>query len=107
LQARFAIVARPARVWDLELIKQVMTCCIILHNMIIADDTLNGRPPCTSAYQVMHGRRSEDHIAAFEQLQASDVLPESFNERYGMAINSAEHYALKRDLVQHLWDTNH
>ena len=35
LQAQFAIVRGPARFWD----KSIMTACIILHNMIIEDES--------------------------------------------------------------------
>ena len=50
LQARFAVVARPARQWDLKTITEVMTCCIILHNMIVADDKATGRRPTASRF---------------------------------------------------------
>lgn len=38
LQARFAIVRAPARVWDEDTIQLVMTACIIMHNMIVEDE---------------------------------------------------------------------
>ena len=38
LQAHFAIVRGPARYWDLETLGEIMTACIILHNMIIEDE---------------------------------------------------------------------
>jgi hypothetical protein len=46
LQARFAIVHQPARLFNVCDIKEIMKTCIILHNMIIEDegdeqDTLN------------------------------------------------------------------
>ena len=43
LQARFAIVTRPARLWKLDDIIEIMRCCIILHNMIVANDRETGR----------------------------------------------------------------
>ena len=38
LQARFAIVRRPARFWDQKVLKNIMTACIIMHNMIVEDE---------------------------------------------------------------------
>lgn len=35
LQARFAIVQRPARFWNKDVSPKIMTCCVILHNMVI------------------------------------------------------------------------
>ena len=38
LQSRFAIVRGPARFWDKKTLKNIMTCCVILHNMILKDE---------------------------------------------------------------------
>jgi hypothetical protein len=38
LQARFAIVARPALTWSVGKLNLVMKTCIILHNMIVDRD---------------------------------------------------------------------
>ena len=38
LQARFAIVRGPARFFHLEMLKDIMMACIILHNMIVEDE---------------------------------------------------------------------
>jgi hypothetical protein len=38
LQARFAIVRRPARLYQPETLKEIMMACIILHNMIVEDE---------------------------------------------------------------------
>ncbi|KAJ9565986.1 hypothetical protein OSB04_001952 [Centaurea solstitialis] len=38
LQSRFAIVAGPARLWRKEILHDIMTSCIIMHNMIFEDE---------------------------------------------------------------------
>ncbi|XBJ06881.1 hypothetical protein VPH35_012471 [Triticum aestivum] len=38
LQSRFAIVRGPARFWDKKTLKNIITCCVILHNMILKDE---------------------------------------------------------------------
>ncbi|XP_060178183.1 uncharacterized protein LOC132608125 [Lycium barbarum] len=38
LQARFAIIAGPSRFWRKEVLHDIRTTCIILHNMIIEDE---------------------------------------------------------------------
>src|SRR4051812_48714733 len=38
LQARFAIVCGPARIWDTKTLANIMKGCIIMHNMIIEDE---------------------------------------------------------------------
>ena len=38
LQARFAIVRRPARLWDEDTLGEIMNACIIMHNMIVEDE---------------------------------------------------------------------
>lgn len=106
LQARFAIVARPARGWNLLDITNVMQCCIVLHNMIIHDDKETGRATTFSSYQVRHGRRSQDHIAVFSRIEPGEdfEVGTSFIEKFTEVQMSHKHHQLKRDLVQHIWD---
>ncbi|XP_062197383.1 uncharacterized protein LOC133900311 [Phragmites australis] len=44
LQSRFAIVRRPARVWDQSTLHNIMTACVIMHNMIIEDERGTASP---------------------------------------------------------------
>ncbi|XP_018466280.2 uncharacterized protein LOC108837759 [Raphanus sativus] len=38
LQARFAVVKNPSKLWEKEKIKNIMKACIILHNMIVENE---------------------------------------------------------------------
>ena len=45
LQSRFAIIRKPARVWQTQTLGEIMYDCIIMHNMIVEDerDSYEGR----------------------------------------------------------------
>jgi len=38
LHSRLAIVAEPSRLWNKTVLRDIMTSCIIMHNMIIEDE---------------------------------------------------------------------
>jgi hypothetical protein len=42
LQSRWAIVHHPARTWSTEVTWEVMTACVIMHNMIVKDERDEG-----------------------------------------------------------------
>ena len=97
LQARFAIVRNPARMWTREALSQIMYACIILHNMIIEDE------------RDSYGARNDHN---YDQTNSTALV----NYRHGpinefatmLEINTAihdrsMHRRLKADLTEHIW----
>jgi hypothetical protein len=97
LQARFAIVLNPARMWTREALSQIMYACIILHNMIIEDEWDS------------YGAHN-DHV--YDQTNSTALV----NYRHGpinkfaamLEINTtihdrSMHRCLKADLIEHIW----
>jgi hypothetical protein len=96
LQSRFAIVRGPARFFQIETLKDIMTACIILHNMIIEDE------------------RHIDEVERddYEQFNTTTLDPVShaptlefmdFIRRHHQIRDKETHSQLQSDLVEHLW----
>jgi hypothetical protein len=91
LQARFAIVRGPARFWDKKTLMNIMTCCVILHSMIIEDErglTL----PCFY-----------DNVDTQFQPQRNPDCIEAFLQTHRDIENSIIHAQLVHDLKVHHW----
>nr|XP_043639781.1 uncharacterized protein LOC122610890 [Erigeron canadensis] len=91
LQGRWQIVEQQARAYNVNKIKRIMLCCVILHNMIVED---NGRA-----------------ITEFEEeLIANTVLPtRTWDERcstqlrmYREVRDRRTHHGLRNALVKHV-----
>ena len=52
LQAKFQFMARPILIQDLKLIEEVVTCCLILHNMCVGNRVMGGDTPNTTQQTV-------------------------------------------------------
>jgi hypothetical protein len=96
LQSRFAIVRGPARFYQIEALKDIITACIILHNMIIEDER-----------DINEVERGD-----YEQLNATTLDPVShapklelmdFIRRHRQIRDRETHSQLQSDLVEHLW----
>ena len=94
LQARFAIVSLPCRLWATPTMKVIMKAVIILHNMIIEDER------DLFLDQQYEGVPVSDRCTAAAR-GAQDV--ERIMERFLMIRDEAQHYQLRNDLIEHLW----
>jgi hypothetical protein len=91
LQARFAIVRGPSRFWDKETLRDIMTTCVIMHNMIIEDEKdLDLEFFFDNVGTRVKPARNPDHIQAFL-------------ETYRDIENAGSHKQLQLDLIQHHW----
>ena len=97
LQARFAIVRRPACFFHLEKLKDIMMACMILHNMYVEDER-----------HTYLGANDFD----YDQIDDSGSEPVSHNptcnlmqfiERHNSIRDRVIHSQLQADLVEHLW----
>jgi hypothetical protein len=94
LQARFAIVRYPALTWSKEQMWEVMTCCVILHNIII-ESKREFLVFDTEPYERIGPLADVDHNVppAFAAFLVRRQEVRDFNT----------HHQLQDDLVEHLW----
>lgn len=95
LQARFAIVRGPARFWDQTTLKEIMTACIILHNMIVEDERDENQEPTT--YD------THDEIPTVEVSHERTPQLLEFIEANHRIRDKQVHSKLQEDIIQHLW----
>ncbi|XP_062180633.1 uncharacterized protein LOC133885025 [Phragmites australis] len=69
LQSHFAIILGPGRLWDQKMLWQIMTTCVIMHNMIIENE--RGQEEDFEYENVgtaVKTERNEDRLRAFLQV---------------------------------------
>ena len=93
LQSRFAIIAGSARFWEKHVLHDIMTTCIIMHNMIIEDERdldapIQGVGPTPEFERILdETMRFNQFIACHAQIKDRDA-----------------HIALRNALIDHLWE---
>lgn len=92
LQARFAIIRGPARLWDIETLAYIMKACVIMHNMIIEDE---GDVDAEERFD-----SPEDNVQP-SHTHTPDVM--EFIENHKKIRDNEIHHQLQEDLVEHLW----
>ncbi|XP_024009204.1 uncharacterized protein LOC112084190 [Eutrema salsugineum] len=95
LQSRFPIVKGPARFWDKNVLHDIMTTCIILHNMIIEDER-DLSAPIEVRREVLP---PEVEIEANESIRFQEFLA-----RYRKIKDKEIHFSLRNTLIDHLWE---
>ena len=92
LQARFAVIKNPSKLWSKSKIAKIMRACIILHNMIVEDE-----------------ERTDTRDETFHDQDISFCVKmptELFDalDRRATVRDRPVHRQLKHDLIEHLWD---
>ncbi|XP_073136949.1 uncharacterized protein [Henckelia pumila] len=95
LQSKWAIITGPARVWSKHILHDIMTMCIIMHNMIIEDERDE---------QMSITNYREAPIPEVEMVHDEHVRFQEFIARHRQIKDKSAHYALRDALIDHLWE---
>ncbi|GKE20315.1 ALP1-like protein isoform X1 [Tanacetum coccineum] len=92
LQGRWGIIRQPARAMQINTLKRIMYCCIILHNMILEDEgfEVNFRDMFVNpALNIVRDwvKRCDLHVRKTKELR-----------------DRKTHTDLRQDLMEHLWN---
>ncbi|CAN6198287.1 unnamed protein product [Urochloa humidicola] len=98
LQARFAIIRGPARFWDKETLREIMTACVIMHNMIIEDERDEDEDEDFHYDGVGKVVIPTPRVVRNRQQELHDFIQVHHNIR-----NLEGHSQLQEDLIEHLW----
>ena len=91
LQARFAIVRGPARFWDKKSLRNIMTACVILHNMIVEDE------------RDLDLEYNYDNVGSRVKPATDPDEINAFLETYRKIENYDSDNQLQHDLIEHRW----
>ncbi|KAL5818773.1 hypothetical protein ACOSQ4_022615 [Xanthoceras sorbifolium] len=88
-------VERPAHFWNKHVLHDIMSACIIMHNMIIEDE-----------HDVHVGNDNSRKVLAPEVEMAADENTrfQQFITRYRQIRDKEAHIALRNALIEHLWE---
>ena len=96
LQSRFAIVRGPARFFQIETLKDIMTACIILNNMIVEDERHIDEVECSDYEQF--NATTLDPVSRAPILEFIDFI-----QCHRQIRDRETHSQLQSDLVEYLW----
>ncbi|CAL2267513.1 unnamed protein product [Prunus armeniaca] len=109
LQARWAIVRGPARMWCKDNLHLIMMTCIILHNMIVEDEyeyveeEFDDDDMCPQRSRRARARQYElEPSITYEYHQDRQTLFD-YMIRHNRVRSPHVHHSLRHDLINHLW----
>jgi hypothetical protein len=107
LQARWRILALPARHWDRQFLDDVVRCCVILHNMIVEDE--HGVPQLQNNLKYDNYDGEDDNWSFV--IKDSDVVTNPGESTFARMLERVEqnrnqetHFKLSDDLKLHLYE---
>jgi len=95
LQSRFAIIKGPVRFWDKRTLHDIMTACIIMHNMIIEDERDEQEDVVSTPPSIPNVEDTE--INETERFRRFLARHKKFKDK-------ESHFALQNALIEHLWE---
>ncbi|XP_065094752.1 uncharacterized protein LOC135715368 [Ochlerotatus camptorhynchus] len=102
LQACWQILVNPCRLWDAESMSNVITTCIILHNMRIR--ARSSHAELQNDFENLYTQESLQETAGFSRIQSERNFSKACEDRMGIR-NALIHYEMRNDLIDHLWMT--
>ena len=93
LQSRFSIVAGPTRLWSKKVLHDIVTSCIIMHNMIIEDER---------DIDATIEERFEDPTVEVEIATHNDARFQEFLACHKKIKEREAHTELRNALIEHL-----
>jgi hypothetical protein len=98
LQARFAIVSRPAQGWKHHNLNKIMKACIILHNMIVEDE-------CNTYLEYVYDNAPTAVIPPIKITRdGTSISFSDFLNNYEFMKDSSIHFQLRNNLIKHQWE---
>ncbi|XP_047965379.1 uncharacterized protein LOC125209843 [Salvia hispanica] len=98
LQARWAILRCPARVWHEDDVANIMVACIILHNMIIEDEGF-----AAERWAPEDGASTSHGVASAPIQMGVPRSNEYLIQRFADIRRSTTHDQLQVDLIEEVW----
>jgi hypothetical protein len=109
LQSRWGIIRGPAYGWDIDELTDIITACIILHNMIVEYEGMQAvvdrdfgpvrGHPLVEPTDLLNSEEMASSVSRRHREASATVIG-----RRRELTNQAMHRRLQRDLIEHMWN---